>query len=216
MSISTPRGSEEGLHEILRVAAHCFMERGYTETSIDDVARRLGSTKGRIYHFFASKADLFFAVAEEGMDRNFAAIGPYLDAAGRAMDRLKSMALAHTMSMIENRAYQRSVWEGVAIHLRGATTPEQRDRLAALIAYRDSYSDRFRAALKAAKEEGDLQFKDAGIALQLMFLALNSPIFWYSPRHGETVEDRLNLAQQCVEFALRGLGAPAAMAGMTM
>ncbi|MGD9915173.1 MAG: TetR/AcrR family transcriptional regulator [Rhizobiaceae bacterium] len=45
--------------DILRTAALCFMERGYYATSIDDVARKLGATKGRIYHHFPSKGDLF-------------------------------------------------------------------------------------------------------------------------------------------------------------
>ena len=44
---------------ILEAAARCFHERGYAATSIDDVARALNSTKGRIYHHFESKADLF-------------------------------------------------------------------------------------------------------------------------------------------------------------
>ena len=57
-----PRGSEEARTDILQTAAECFTERGYAETSIDDVARRLGCTKGRIYHFFASKVDLFCSV----------------------------------------------------------------------------------------------------------------------------------------------------------
>ena len=62
--------------DILGAAARCFMERGYTATSIDDVARSLGATKGRIYHHFPSKADLFAEVFRAGMDMNFAAIEP--------------------------------------------------------------------------------------------------------------------------------------------
>ncbi len=44
---------------ILETAAQCFMEQGFATTSIDDVARRMGSTKGRIYHYYSSKTDLF-------------------------------------------------------------------------------------------------------------------------------------------------------------
>lgn len=200
---------EEGQREILHMAAQCFMDRGFASTSIDDVARRLGSTKGRIYHFFASKADLFFAVAEVGMEFNYAAIDASLKKSAPAIERLRSMAYAHCMSMIETRAYQHSVWQGVEIHLRGSTTPEQRERLNALVASRERYSDLFRAVMEEAARDGAVHYRDLSIARQLMFMTLNSPIFWYKPRPGETAQDRHRIARQCTDYALAGLGDPA-------
>ncbi|MFM2279421.1 MAG: hypothetical protein RLZZ444_1652, partial [Pseudomonadota bacterium] len=38
--------------EILEGAARSFQERGFAGTSIDDVAARIRSTKGRIYHHY--------------------------------------------------------------------------------------------------------------------------------------------------------------------
>src|SRR4029078_7144159 len=73
--------------DILRAAAICFMQRGYAASSIDDVARRLGSTKGRIYHHYPSKADLFADVFRVGMDMNFAAIEPVRALPGPAIGR---------------------------------------------------------------------------------------------------------------------------------
>lgn len=202
---------EEGQIEILRMAAQCFMDRGFASTSIDDVARRLGSTKGRIYHFFASKADLFFAVAELGMEFNYAAVDACVKMQAPAIERLRAMAVAHCMSMIETRAFQHSVWQGVEIHLRGATTPEQRERLNALIESRDRYSDLFRSVMEEARRDGNIGYRDPSIARQLMFMTLNSPIFWYKPRPGETAQDRMRIAQQCTDFALAGLGDPSAI-----
>ncbi len=198
---------EEGQIDILNMAAQCFMARGFASTSIDDVARRLGSTKGRIYHFFASKADLFYAVAEVGMQFNYAAINASLKSDAPALERLRDMAFAHCLSMIETQAFQHSVWQGVEIHLRGSTTPEQRERLNALIDSRHRYSELFRAVMEEADDDGAIRCDDLGIARQLMFMTLNSPIFWYKPRPGETPEDRRKIARQCTDFALAGLGA---------
>ena len=39
--------ADDSRMDILRAAACCFMDRGYTATSIDDVARSLGATKGQ-------------------------------------------------------------------------------------------------------------------------------------------------------------------------
>lgn len=192
--------------DILSAAAACFMERGYAETSIDDVAHALGATKGRIYHHFRSKTDLFAAVFRAGMEMNFAAIEPYRTPGGPAAARWRRMALAHVMQMILTRAFQRTVWMGVEMHLRGATTPQQRAVMGELIQLRTDYSAIFREVIVRAREEGEFDFENVSITNQLMFMTLNSPIFWYAPRTGETRADLEELAKLVVTCAWRGLG----------
>lgn len=192
--------------DILEAAAICFMERGYTETSIDDVARSLGATKGRIYHHFRSKAELFAEVFRAGMDMNYAAIAPHRALPGPASARWKRMAFVHVMQMITTRAFQRAVWMGVEMHLRGATTPEQRNVFTALLQSRTDYGNIFREVIVEAREEGDFDFDSVSVSNQLMFMTLNSPIFWYAPRTGETRADIEDLVRQVVICAWRGLG----------
>lgn len=192
--------------DILQAAARCFAERGYAATSIDDVARSLGATKGRIYHYFSSKADLFAAVFRAGMEMNYAAVEPYRRLPGRAADRWWKMAFAHAVQMMVTKPFQCAVWEGVELHLRGATTPGQRSALHELIETRASYGNIFRETIAEARARGDFSFDNLSIANQLMFMTLNSPIFWYSPRPGETRADIEELARQVVVCALRGLG----------
>lgn len=182
------------------------MERGYTETSIDDVARRLGATKGRVYHHFASKADLFAAIFRTGMDMDYAAIEPYRELAGTALDRLRAMARAHCRQIIVSRPYQRVVWQGVQMLLRGSTTPELRADLLKLSSYRDDYEQIFRQVIEVARDEGRLRFDNLSISVSLMFVTLNSPIFWYAQRPDETEKHIEELVDQIVAFAMRGLG----------
>jgi AcrR family transcriptional regulator len=51
--------------ELVRAARELFGERGYAETSIDEVVARAGVTKGAVYHHFEGKEDLFRAVFEQ-------------------------------------------------------------------------------------------------------------------------------------------------------
>lgn len=197
---------ESSRADILEAAAYCFMERGYTETSIDDVARSLGATKGRIYHHYRSKADIFAEVFRIGMDMNYAAIEPLRKGAMRASVRWRKMAFTHAMQMITTKPFQRTVWVGVKMHLRGATTPEQRTVFEELIRYRSDYGNIFRQAILQGREDGDFRFDNPSITYQLMFTTLNSPIFWYAPRTGQTRADIEDLAQQVVTCAWRGLG----------
>lgn len=199
--------SHEDSHaDLLLAAAECFMERGYMETSVDDVARRIGATKGRIYHHFRSKADLFAGVFRAGMDMNHAAIAPHRDAPGPAIARLRAMAAAHCRQAIVSKPYQWVVWQGVQMLLQGATTPELRAELVRLKDDRDAYERIFREVLERARNEGALCFDNLGLAVPLMFASLSAPVFWYMPRPGEMKTDIDKLVSQVVGYAMRGLG----------
>ncbi len=210
-AIATTLGIRESMvdssrADILAAAARSFMDRGYSATSLDEIARSLGATKGRIYHHFPSKADLFAEVFRAGMDMNFAVIEPMKALPGSAAQRWRRMALTHVMQMIETQPFQLAVWMGVEMHLRGATTPEQRTVFGDLLDYRKSYGRLFRDEIEKGRADGDFRFEDPSIAAQLMFMTLNSPIFWYKPRTGETRAHREDIVSQVVTCAWRGLG----------
>lgn len=48
---------------VLETATAHFSERGYSATSVDDIATAAGVTRGAVYHHYASKPGLFSAVA---------------------------------------------------------------------------------------------------------------------------------------------------------
>ncbi len=55
---------EQTVEKILDVSAKLFLEKGYDNTSLQDIINELeGLTKGAIYHHFKSKEDIFDAVA---------------------------------------------------------------------------------------------------------------------------------------------------------
>lgn len=64
---------------ILQVARELFAERGYADTSIDEITRRTRTARGALYHHFPSKVDLFQAVVgtieAESTERILAAAG---------------------------------------------------------------------------------------------------------------------------------------------
>ena len=50
---------------IMQAAMAVFAERGYQATSVDDIARRAGSSKGGVYFHFANKQSIFEALINE-------------------------------------------------------------------------------------------------------------------------------------------------------
>jgi len=73
MSAHTPQRSlKERLREvraglILDVAEEMLAEKGYHDTSMDEIAARTGVAKGTLYQHFPSKEDLVFALFERSL-----------------------------------------------------------------------------------------------------------------------------------------------------
>src|SRR3989442_6072538 len=58
-----PEYREEARTRILAAANQVFGEKGYRQATMDDVAKKLGVSKGALYLYFASKEELFEAIA---------------------------------------------------------------------------------------------------------------------------------------------------------
>ncbi|QWK81641.1 TetR/AcrR family transcriptional regulator [Ochrobactrum sp. BTU1] len=190
---------------ILETAAQCFMEQGFSTTSIDDVARRMGSTKGRIYHYYSSKTDLFFDVHREGMDRLFKAVEPVMVLNGSGLHRLEEMLMAHALAMMNNVAFEAVVVQGVHMHKLAATTPDQRRTLNDLISVRRRFEDLFKQVIREGIEDGSIRHVDVSIATKAVLGAVNWLSIWYQPRSAETESDRIALAREIVNVQTRGL-----------
>lgn len=53
---------EKTVAQITKVAYQLFLEKGYEQTTIQDIVDRLGMSKGAIYHHFKSKDEIFEAL----------------------------------------------------------------------------------------------------------------------------------------------------------
>ncbi|ULO08000.1 TetR family transcriptional regulator [Paenibacillus sp. 19GGS1-52] len=59
--------SEQVRQEVLREAESLFSLKGYNATSIADISRASGYSKGHIYYHFKSKEELFVSLAQQTM-----------------------------------------------------------------------------------------------------------------------------------------------------
>ena len=61
---------EETVRKILDTAERLFIETGYDRASLQEIIDETGLSKGAIYHHFASKEDIFYAVCDRIGQRN--------------------------------------------------------------------------------------------------------------------------------------------------
>jgi AcrR family transcriptional regulator len=64
--------------EFLDVAHRLFYQKGYDQTSVQDIIREIGVAKGLFYYYFSSKADLLDALIERITAQSLAELEPMI------------------------------------------------------------------------------------------------------------------------------------------
>ncbi|MDX5361825.1 MAG: TetR/AcrR family transcriptional regulator [Alphaproteobacteria bacterium] len=195
----------DGRAAVLEAAARAFMQDGYAATSIDDVAGLLGATKGRVYYYYRSKADLFFDVHRESMRQNMEGAGRIALEDAPALDRLERMVRAHALLMMTHLPFQRVSVLGVEMHLAGSTTPRQRKTLNEIVDLRDAYERRFVDVISQGIADGAIRPLDVKMVVRGLLGALNWITVWYRPRAGETDANRERMADELTTYLINGL-----------
>jgi len=80
---------------ILQAAEEVLMEKGYHETSIDEIAARVGIAKGTVYLHFASKEDLVIALFAQDLEKFQQLVGSTV--ASELTARAKMEAILHVL-----------------------------------------------------------------------------------------------------------------------
>ena len=193
----------ESRDEILRAAAELFMEFGYSATSIDAVAERLGATKGRIYHHYRSKADLFFDVQVAAVNRLNEEVEPIARGPGNAVERLAAMALRHTQVILTELPMQKVAVQGLERHLLRSSPAVK--RLRSVIKMRDDYESMFAEVIDEGIRQGLFVDLPPKLATKPFFGALNWATVWYSQRRLQSAEAIDDIAHTLAAYAMRGL-----------
>jgi AcrR family transcriptional regulator len=147
---ATDRGGETR-RRILDVAAQAFADRGYAGTSLSDVLKASGVTKGGFYFHFPSKEALALATLRYKQEQWAGAVMSAMLRHPRAVDQLEAMVEAlcdlheHDQSC---RAVNRLCTE------LGDEHPELRPQLGTQLT---TWVDMVAATVRKGQEEGDLR-----------------------------------------------------------
>jgi TetR/AcrR family acrAB operon transcriptional repressor len=157
------RTKEEALatrHKLLDAAEHLFQAQGVSRTSLQDIARRAGATRGAIYWHFKDKADLFNAMMErvtlpmeESFDQEGGNQQEAADASANALDRIRR-ATINALKQIVNDTQTRRVFE-VATQKVEYVEELQAVRLRHL-AVRNGFLNRFEQSIDLASRQAAL------------------------------------------------------------
>lgn len=197
MTLHTPRReTEPRRRQIENAASALFRERGYTATSVRDIAHALNLQGGSLYAHVASKEDVLWSIVIRAADRFQAEVGPIATSAAHAPTRLRQMIRAHVE--VVTGAQRDAV---VFLHEWRYLSPDRRAQVAAR---RDAYEALFRRVIADASVAGDFAPTDPRLSAMTILSALNGICAWYRP-DGALTPDQI--ADHHADFFLRALTA---------
>ena len=88
-------GAAQRRSQLLRVARETFGTKGFTATSVNDIAIAAGVTKPVLYQHFASKHELFLEVLTESADQLIDALASAVAAATSSRQKLEGAVEAY-------------------------------------------------------------------------------------------------------------------------
>ncbi len=181
---------------ILEEAVKLFYERGFTGTTLDDIAAELGVTKPFIYTHFRSKTDLLAAICTPTIELSLDAVTNASKGAGSPTERLYRAIVDFTQVVLSRQA-------NIAIYFREEKNLSP-DALAEINTLRKKFDRVLSKLLAEGVAAGEFDIKDVSLAA----LAIGGMISWAYTWHRP--EGRLALDDMCermADLALQMVGA---------
>jgi len=186
---------EQRRREVVDIAARLFAERGYRQTSIDDLVGATGLQRGGLYHYIPSKRQLLLLIHDELMN-------PLLE---QAEELLRTQEDPEELL----RELMRVWVTHVAAHRDHLTVFNEERRLVEsdpewerLRRLRRTFQDMLADVLRRGVESGKFAISDLDIALMAMLGIVNHMSQWLDPKGRLQPAE---IADRCVDLLLRGI-----------
>jgi len=180
---------------ILEEAVKLFYERGFSGTTLDDIAGKLGVTKPFIYTHFRSKVELLEAICRPTIEMSLEAIARAAEQPGTPSARLYDGIVNFTKVVLQRQA-------NIAVYFR-----EEKHLSADGLAEINTLRKRFDRVLSELLEEGagagEFKFVDVRVAALAIGGMVSWAYTWYQPDGRLPIDE---VGQKMAHFALQMVG----------
>jgi AcrR family transcriptional regulator len=196
---------QASIERLMVFARERFIAQGYNATTIDEIAAHAGLSKGSVYFYFKSKANLLLALLEEAERVTVEpAVEAVRQAEGSACDQL--VAFLHSQSLAGQAYADRMlliILMTIEMHGRGGPAEER------LSAMNNTMKQLLREVISAGKSEGVFTTAVPTEELASVVLAVNQGCFleWY--RYGADMNGH-DLVRALRTMVLEGVLSPPA------
>ena len=180
---------------ILKETVALFYARGFTGTTLDDIAAELGVTKPFIYTHFRSKNDLLAAVCLPTIEQSVEAIDNAVNSSGTPTAKLLRAIAAFTRVVLERQA-------NIAIFFREEKNlaPEA---LIQIIKQQKQFDRLLSKLLSDGVAAGEFEIPDISLAALAIGGMISWSYTWHRPNGRLSVDE---LCTRMADFALQMSG----------
>ena len=197
------RKRQRRINEILRVAAEVLSERGYYNTSLEEIADRLDLAKASLYHYFDSKEALLTAclgtVAEEAIRR----LGAIAAGSGPAPERLRGLIIEQLQIITVEYPELARLF---LAHLEWPAAVRERIK-----DWHTRHDAVFEAVIDEGVKSGELADIDVSLVRHNLTGALNFVPFWFKPGGRYSDREAFEAVADSV-LLMFGVGSPPSLA----
>ncbi|WP_019244469.1 MULTISPECIES: TetR/AcrR family transcriptional regulator [Bacillus] len=186
---------EKTIEQILSISYRLFLEKGYEQTTIQDIINELGMSKGAIYHHFKSKEEILHAIGDRGFnERN--SFQKFKNA-----ERLNGLEKLKKIICAEFEAFEKQQFDKMAISL--AENPKF---VSTLLHGTMKYGvPIFQDLIEEGKKDGSINVEDSKSASEVILLLNN---VWLSPMIAQVSEEDLERKIVFLKHLTEQMGIP--------
>ncbi len=201
----TPEQSQETRNALLSAAMEVFLEKGYSDTTIEDIGSRAGVTRGAFYHHYESKPGIYRALLMERYAPAQGIMNRMMSDTTTPPGTLLREVLGEYLRLIASDSQFRQVHELVV--LKSAFVPELEEGRAQKIQSQRALVDWLTSLIARGQASGelrkDLDPRDAAMVCQgaLSGVVMTELIDPGSARLGKRWRELADLIVRCVARA---------------
>jgi AcrR family transcriptional regulator len=189
MDVTNPRTAQ-----VIVKAAELIRQQGFEATTVNDISKATGLTKGGLYHYITGKRDLLYQIMRFGMDMLENRVVEPVQAIEDPEEQIRTLIRLHVKLISEGKGAITTLNEEV----QGLEAKHRKE----ILAQKRRYFDFVRDMLERLKKKRKMKKLDTAVAT---FCILGMVLFfarWYREK-GQL--DPEAVADQIAEIALGGI-----------
>jgi AcrR family transcriptional regulator len=159
--------------QIEQTATALFKSRGYTATSMRDLATELGLEAASLYSHIKSKEEILQRICFRMANEFFAGLDQAEQTVGNSREKLEGAIRSH-LNVLTRKPEATAVFLNEWRHL-------SEPFLSDFLKLRTDYENHFRQIIKEGNENGEFTVSDEKMATLMLLSSLNFVHSWYKP-----------------------------------
>lgn len=181
--------------EILREAARLFAEKGYADSSLNELAAAMNYSKGAIYNYFSSKQEIYDAIIIATLTALYESAAEAVKPEDPAPERLRRFMVAHATCIEAN--YHAFVT--MLVGYSGMANAELKDDALKL---RDAHEGLLRRIIADGIADGSFRPVDVAMTGRAVLSLLSWMTRWFRPTGKKSGEE---IALDYYDLVVKGL-----------